>query len=96
MYGISAAVSTLTVFELLTYPGMGLAEEMDLRLIVNNCEHIPVTFKIAERAASLGRTRRRKSLDLFIAASAIEFNLTLFTNNIRDFKNIPGLKVKKI
>ena len=34
------------------------------------------------------------ALDLLIAAHAMSLNLTLITNNIRDYKNIYGLKLK--
>jgi predicted nucleic acid-binding protein len=32
-------------------------------------------------------------LDLLIAATALEHNLTLLTRNVRDFQHVPGLKL---
>src|ERR687895_1788145 len=57
---------------------------------------LPFSFAVAERCARLRETlrsqnRRVKSraLDLIIAATALEYDLTLVTNNTGDFKDIP-------
>jgi predicted nucleic acid-binding protein len=59
---------------------------------------LPFSFAVAERCAQLRETlrsqnRRVKSrpLDLIIAATALEYGLTLVTNNTDDFKDIPDL-----
>jgi predicted nucleic acid-binding protein len=53
---------------------------------------------VAERCARLRETLRSqnkwvnsRALDLIIAATALEYDLTLVTNNAEDFKDIPGL-----
>jgi predicted nucleic acid-binding protein len=53
---------------------------------------------LAERAAGIRRSSRRlpgpvdhRSLDILIAATAIEHGLTLVTRNTRDHADIPGL-----
>jgi predicted nucleic acid-binding protein len=38
-------------------------------------------------------TRSLPELDTLIAASAITYGMTIVTGNVRDFKDIPGLKV---
>lgn len=87
-------VSMLTRFELLRYPGMSRTEETHIRTFLNICEHIPVDERIAERAAFLGRTHRIGGIDLLIAATALELDLPLITQNAKDFRRIPGLDVR--
>jgi tRNA(fMet)-specific endonuclease VapC len=59
---------------------------------------LPFSFAVAERCARLRETLRSqnkrvnsRALDLIIAATALEYNLTLVTNNTGDFKDIPDL-----
>lgn len=87
------AVSTLTVFELLRFPGVSRYENDNIRTFLNICDQLTVTSTIAERAAFIGRTRRSNSIDLLIAATALEHHLPLITKNVKDFKRVPGLIV---
>lgn len=89
-----AAVSALTVFEALRFPGMSDAEERSLSSLLADCEILPVTDSIARRAAVLGRNHRGKPVDLLIAATAIEHCLPLITKNTKDFRHVRGLEVR--
>src|SRR3989338_842083 len=91
----SAAISVLTVFEVLRYSGMTPTEEHALHILIEACEILPVYHTIAQRAAELGRTRSTKAIDLLIAATAIDYGIPLITKNIRDFKDIPGLDLQE-
>lgn len=53
-----------------------------------------VDSRIARAAAQLGRTRKTKLPDLIIAATAIEFDIPLITKNVKDFRNIPRLRIQ--
>lgn len=87
------AVSVITEAELLQLPGLSEIEQFRIEDILSVCTIIPITSLIARKAAALGRTRRGKLPDLLIAATAILYDVPLVTKNIRDFKNIPQLKV---
>jgi tRNA(fMet)-specific endonuclease VapC len=59
---------------------------------------LPLSFAVAERCARLRKTLKHqnrrvnsRALDLIIAATALEYSLTLVTNNTGDFKDIPDL-----
>lgn len=59
---------------------------------------LPVTFPVATRCAEIradlqrrGRSVRSRSIDLLIAATALEHGLTLVTRNVDDYDDIPGL-----
>lgn len=61
---------------------------------------LPVTDAIATRFAPIRATLRQKGtmipdLDLLIAATAIEHDLTLLTRNARHFYRIPGLRLHR-
>ena len=59
---------------------------------------LPFSFAVAERCARLRETLRTqkkrvnsRALDLIIAATALEYDITLITKNTEDFKDIPDL-----
>src|SRR5918992_5631595 len=59
---------------------------------------LPFSFAVAEPCARLRKTLRSqnkrvksRALDLIIAATALEYGLTLVTKNTDDFKDIPDL-----
>ncbi|MBI2473039.1 PIN domain-containing protein [Candidatus Uhrbacteria bacterium] len=92
---LAAAVSTITVFELIRYPGLSSQEVSAIQSILDECIHISVGTAIAQRAASLSKTRpKMKSLDLFIAATALELSCPLITHNVKDFKGIKNLVIR--
>jgi predicted nucleic acid-binding protein len=59
-----------------------------------------VTLPIGQRCAEIRyllradkRVVRKRGLDLVIAATAIEYDLTLVTRNLQDFHDVPGLRM---
>jgi tRNA(fMet)-specific endonuclease VapC len=59
---------------------------------------LPFSFAVAERCARLRKTLKSqnkrvnsRALDLIIAATALEYDLTLVTENTGDFTDIPDL-----
>lgn len=58
------------------------------------------SISVANRCAALrldlqrqGKSVRRRSLDLIVAATAISYDFTLVTRNAADYHDIPGLAV---
>jgi predicted nucleic acid-binding protein len=96
------AVSILTYGEL--YQGAYYAYDppaalSTLRTFLRDKDLLTVTERTVERFAvvrgQLTRPVRQQvgDLDLLIAATALEHDLTLLTRNVRDFQHIPGLKL---
>jgi len=61
---------------------------------------LPLSQAVARRCARLrhglkqqGKRVHPRALDLIIAATALEHNLTLVTRNIIDYNDIPDLKL---
>lgn len=87
------AISTITEFELLRYPDLNDAHEIVILRLLNDFRIHAVGRRTAQIAALLYRRYRGKTNDLLIAATAIEHGVPLLTRNIRDFRNIPELKL---
>ena len=91
-------VSAVTHGELLTWALRRSAptdREQVVRDFLNACTVLDVTKPIAElftqiRANLLDRGITVAAMDLFNAATAITYNLTLVTHNTRDYQHIPG------
>lgn len=75
--------------------------EKDINNIVSELNHfqkLHITDKVGETAARIiqentKRGRKKRFQDSVIAATAIAYNLTLITNDPRDFRGIKGLKI---
>jgi tRNA(fMet)-specific endonuclease VapC len=68
------------------------------RAFLSDYTILPLTDEIAARFAQLRAALRRQGrlipdMDLLIAATALEENLTLVTRNFRHFERISGLKL---
>jgi predicted nucleic acid-binding protein len=50
--------------------------------------------EIREVLRSEGKRVRQRALDLMIAATALEHDLTLVTNNAADYQDVPGLRLR--
>ena len=86
-------ISVVVEIEVLTYneapEKMPLIEEF-----VSMATVLPLDKVVTQKAIELRRSRRKMKLaDAIIAATAIVFQLTLITNNSRDFLNIAGLRI---
>ena len=70
-----------------------------LEAFLNGKTLLPVSLTVLRRIAvirgSLARAVRQQvgDLDLLIGATALSYDLTLLTRNLRDFRLIPGLKI---
>jgi tRNA(fMet)-specific endonuclease VapC len=96
------AISIITYGEL--YEGAAFAHDphpalAGLRSFLKGKAILPLTQPIMERFAqirgSLPRPIRQQigDLDILIAATCLEHNLTLLTRNFKDFRQIPNLKL---
>lgn len=92
-------VSVITVGELYTWAtrtGAGERRPSALRDLLSDMVILDVDLAVAERfgrlrARLLDAGRPAPPMDLWIAATAIENDLTLVTHNTADFASIPGL-----
>ena len=83
-------ISVMTRIELLSY----LSPTIEIiRNFAGYATIFDMTEPIIVRAIALRRSRRIKIPDAIIAATALEYDLTLITHNTSDFQGIPNLKL---
>jgi predicted nucleic acid-binding protein len=99
--GIGISIITyLEVYQgVLRHPDPRLAEAQ-LTSLLTWVPLFPLTLAVARRCARVREQLRQqqkrvraRALDLIIAATALEHDLTLVTRNPDDFNDIPGLKL---
>jgi tRNA(fMet)-specific endonuclease VapC len=84
----SVVTSTLCVAEAL----FGIGDAVQLRAVIDTFEAVPFDLDAARTFPSSPFHRGR--LDRLIAAQALSRDLTIITNNERDFADVPGLRVE--
>lgn len=89
-------LSTIAVVELFSYPAITDKERYVFERLLPQLSIIPPDFTIALRAAELRKQYRLKLGDSVIAATALITRSSLVTRNVRDFRNIPILELRKI
>jgi predicted nucleic acid-binding protein len=87
--GHTFAVSVINVAEV--YAGMRSGEEDRTARFFLGCDVYPVTLEIARRGGELRNraARRGQTLeldDMLVAATALVMDLTVYTDNVKDFK----------
>jgi predicted nucleic acid-binding protein len=99
--GVSiSAITYMEAFEGIARLERSAGESHAMQAMLDATPLIPVSQSIARRCAHLrlalrqrGRGVTRRSLDLLIAATALEYDLTLVSRNRADYEDIPDLKI---
>ncbi|CAD5280534.1 MULTISPECIES: type II toxin-antitoxin system VapC family toxin [unclassified Imperialibacter] len=87
------SISSITEIELLCWSA---PTEKDLEVVKNFIEDawvFELESAVKMKTAEIRKAHKVKLPDAIIAATAVEFDLTLLTRNINDFKNIQALKL---
>lgn len=85
--------ASITQIEALGYPELPVRELGLLEQLFEEYEHFPLTQAIIYRAINLEQLQKMKSGDSVIAATALVHGSELWTNNLKDFQHINGLKL---
>lgn len=89
-------VSAITEVELFSFPLLDSREVTQIEGLLDTVAVIPVDSQIARVAGSLRRTYGLKTADSVIAATALFTGTILVTRNIRDFRKIRDLQLRRI
>jgi tRNA(fMet)-specific endonuclease VapC len=97
--GIAISIITyMEVFQGITRSPHPEEAHTKFRAFAKSIPILPLSIAVAERCARLRETLRSqnkrvnsRALDLIIAATALEYDLTLVTENSKDFDDIPDL-----
>ena len=87
------SISAITEIELLCWRASKQKDIETLQNFIDNVSVIELEQPIKLKTAEIRKNHKTKLPDAIIAATAIVYNLTLITRNIKDFSNIDGLKV---
>lgn len=93
---VTIYVATMTELELFGYPGLSLAESLQIDGLLKTLSVIPLDSRLARIAGTLRRTYRTSVTDSVIAATALFTGSKLITRNINDFKGIVDLSIQRI
>lgn len=89
-------VSALTETELFSFSHLTPRDVERIEGLIRTVAVIPVDSRIARIAGLIRRKYRLAIADSVIAATALFTGTTLLTRNIRDFRRIPNLLLRKI
>lgn len=84
---------SIVVMEVLGYKYIDQEDESYFRDLLDTMKDHPLNKEVTEKVIELRRTINVKLPDAIIAATALVNNLVLWSHNISDFSNIPGLKI---
>ena len=96
------AISSITLAELEHGTSKSSDPAGNKLILIEFCSPLEILTFDANAAAAYGQIRTQLEqkgkpigpLDTLIAAHALSVNATLVTNNLREFKRVPGLKVE--
>lgn len=86
-------ISSITLTEILSWKSLS---DNDVKLIIDRFSTIEIISpdrNISVHAAKIRRTHNVKLADAIIAASAIQLNIPLVSNDLSDFKQINDLQI---
>jgi predicted nucleic acid-binding protein len=85
--------SAISYLETLGYHQIRLEEEFVLEKFFTVAMLLPISDSVIKKATELRQQRKLSVGDAIIAATALIYNETLVTRNIRDFEWIGGLQL---
>lgn len=85
-------ISVITKIEALSWISSDKSKEAIVKSFIEDANIMSLSPDVVVESVKIRRTRKIKTPDAIIAATAITFNLTLLTSD-SDFKNILGLKI---
>jgi len=87
----AAYISTITVMEVLSWPGHSDESVEKTTIFLNVFNEIAINAEIKASAIKIRRNCRLKLPDAIIAATAMHLRLPLITRNVKDFNRIPEM-----
>ncbi len=85
-------ISVINRIELLSWKELKGGKLNDVRAFLQEIVELDLSEEVIERTIKIRKERSIKLLDAIIAATTIVYNLTLLSDNDKDFKSIAGLK----
>lgn len=87
-------VSDITILEVLGFNKITLEQEEYFSNVFSILNRIPISNEIITEAVDIRKRYKMSVADSIIASTAKVHNLTLYTNNISDFSDLPFIEIK--
>ena len=94
--GAPLFISAVTEHEPYSYPHLTPVEVARIDALLTTLTVIDVDSRIAQLSGQLRASYGIKTLDSFIAATALMTGTTLATRNVRDFRRMPPLDLREL
>jgi toxin FitB len=88
--------SIVSQVEVLGYHQLRQVEKTFLENFFKSIPIIPLDYAVAAKAIELRQRKPIGLADAILAATAMLYDLTLFTENVKDYSGIKGLKIVSI
>jgi predicted nucleic acid-binding protein len=85
-------ISIITQIELLCWNTDAVTTQ-NVKNFIADCIILDITPDVIAHCVALRKTKKIKTPDAIIAATALAYSFTIITNNEKDFSNIKGLKI---
>jgi predicted nucleic acid-binding protein len=85
-------ISVITEIEALSWINTDKTKEQIIQSFIKDSNVLPIVKEVVAQCVMIRRSRKIKTPDAIIAATAIVYNLTLITSDA-DFENIKDLKL---
>ena len=84
-------ISVITQIELLCWNTDDITKQ-NVRNFISDCNIYEISEQVIESCVTIRNSKKIKTPDGIIAATAFSNNFTILSRNINDFKNINGMK----
>ena len=91
--GKEIAYASITKIEALGYIQITAVEQQYLRALLDECEQLDLTEEVIKQAITLRQQTKITLGDAIIAATALTYELPLWTANEADFKMLEDLQI---
>jgi len=85
------SISVISRIELYAYSKLTEKDKTTLDVFTSHASVLNINDDIIEKTIELRKTYKTKLPDAIIAATALVYNFTLISHNVKDFKNIKDL-----
>jgi len=86
-------MSTITEIELLSWKSVSETDDEIIKKFIGDSKVIELEPAIKTKASEIRKKTGIKLPDAIIAATALVYNLTLITRNVKDFKKVGEISI---
>ena len=78
------------------YLNLGIYITNSIKQFLQDCNIVDITTEVVLQTVGIRKSKKVKTPDAIIAATAVVHGYALITNNVKDFENIAKLKLVNV